>query len=488
MNNTHKLFTALFPILFLESIALAFFYGSFLEAIIIGLPTMLMPLWLLKTAPDAALTKHSAAIATMVFAALHIHQMNGLIEIHFEIFILMALLIIFSDWRVFISAIAVIAVHHLSFYFMQTNNLPVYVFDEDRLKFSTVILHAAYAIVEAVIAGYIAKTLYEDSRVGKELSAVTQQLTANEDSIDLSVRSNTNNNEILTGFNNLLARLDNVISGVKTQAHELVDNSNNLLKTKSDLTNSASARQQETDMIASSVEEMAVTVNSIADETSQLSEQMTKANELTQETNSDINSINTHNHELASALNNTSAEIAALANSSEIITNVLTEITSIADQTNLLALNAAIEAARAGEQGRGFAVVADEVRALATRTKESTDKIGDTLVKLTSYSKSSTESMTQCISAVNSIIEVSELTSQKVLDAAELVTNSNDIAKLVATAVDEQSSATNGIAQSTENMRALALDDINKIDQLGQESDNINHSTNLLNDSVKSFT
>ena len=88
MQKITNLFTCLFVILFIESLALATINGTYLEALVIGLPSLLVPLWLFKTAQNAAITRHVAALAAMIFACLHIHQTNGLIEVHFEIFIL----------------------------------------------------------------------------------------------------------------------------------------------------------------------------------------------------------------------------------------------------------------------------------------------------------------------------------------------------------------------------------------------------------------
>jgi methyl-accepting chemotaxis protein len=127
---------------------------------------------------------------------------------------------------------------------------------------------------------------------------------------------------------------------------------------------------------------------------------------------------------------------------------VLSEISGIADQTNLLALNAAIEAARAGEQGRGFAVVADEVRALALRSQQSTDEIGKSILQLRTESDFVLNSMAKGRTLSTACVEMAEQTGEALRQVTEEVSSLADLNIQISTAVEEQSVVAEQINQN----------------------------------------
>lgn len=214
-------------------------------------------------------------------------------------------------------------------------------------------------------------------------------------------------------------------------------------KSIADLTHS---QQQSTAMIATAMTEMASSANQVANSANDTAQNTEEADKQSQQTQSLIHSTVSNIQGLASQLNTASKAVSDLDQDVHNIVKVLDVIGDIAEQTNLLALNAAIEAARAGEQGRGFAVVADEVRSLAGRTQDSTKEIQNMIANLQEGSRNAIQTMEVCAqtseSTVSESISASESLEQIVTSLASITAMSQQIA----TAAAEQTQVSDDIA------------------------------------------
>lgn len=487
MSSVARLFTLIFSLLFVESIGIGLYFGTLTQAFIIGLPLSLLPIWLLKAQPSSAITAHVVAAAIMMFSFLHIQQAYGLIEIHFEIFILMAMLIMFVKWQVFITAIVFVAIHHLSFYYLQTQNTGFYVFDPDRLAFTTVLIHAGYAVVEVLVAGYIAITLQRERRAGLSLSFATEQIMKDPENIKLSLRADDTNSKAVAGFNTLLDYIADVIKQVQTQSLSLQNNSQELIQVHDQLADGATQRTQQTDDIANSGAQVAHGFKLVEEESEVLKNQVDHITQAAGNALKEVLQTDAKSRELLTLLNHTEEQINHLVAAGDVISSLLNEISGIAEQTNLLALNAAIEAARAGEHGRGFAVVADEVRSLANHSKATTDKISLTLKDLVSNSKTSTQSMSQCVSFVVDLTDISAAMKENISAMSAQIEAVSASSDSVAQVVAEQAGNTELIASSTDNMRQNQYQDTQIVQQLTAKVQLIDVSIDVLEQSIAKF-
>lgn len=258
--------------------------------------------------------------------------------------------------------------------------------------------------------------------------------------------------DIAIMFNTFSSAMHNRTKEIISYVEILNHNAHELKRIANQTTDGVTLQHQDTDSIATAMNEVVATVSEIANSAARAAEEAKAAQVASDEGTSlvkeNISAVNT----LSTRIQETSQSVNELEQQSVAIGNVLDIIGDIAEQTNLLALNAAIEAARAGEQGRGFAVVADEVRTLATRTQQSTEQIYDIINKLQQGSKSSVASMTQAIEHVEKNVEQSTKVGHALDKINQAINSINEVNIQIADATDQQTTVTEEINHSIVNI------------------------------------
>ena len=246
-------------------------------------------------------------------------------------------------------------------------------------------------------------------------------------------------------------------------------------------------QQQSVDMVAAAINQMGATVQEIAKNANDTADAAQKATNESEQGVQQMNQTVAGINGLFEKMQNASQVTQSLANDVGEISTVLAVIRGISEQTNLLALNAAIEAARAGEQGRGFAVVADEVRTLAQRTQESTEEINKMIQKLQTGAQEAVSAMQAGIENAGDSVENADSTGKSLANITLAIGSISDLSIQVATATEQQSSVVNELNSHILNIKNMSDNTANEAKTINQKCDELNTSSSQLTGMVNNF-
>lgn len=293
--------------------------------------------------------------------------------------------------------------------------------------------------------------------------------------------------QLATSFNHFIGQLHSLITAIASNSQEVHSIAENLTTSSQSTQCNTEEQQQSVDMIATAMNEMGATVHEIARNANETANAARQSAIETENSQSIVNSSIADINSLFEKMQSASKVIQTLAQDVGEISSVLEVIRGISEQTNLLALNAAIEAARAGEQGRGFAVVADEVRTLAQRTQESTEEINSMIQKLQGGAKDAVLAMDEGIDTARSSVENADKAGESLTTITSAIGMITDLSIQVATATEEQSSVVEELNSHIINIKNMSESTANESRNINNQCQTLSESSRELSNMVTSF-
>lgn len=288
-------------------------------------------------------------------------------------------------------------------------------------------------------------------------------------------------------INRTVAQLRDIITGVKNAADLVASSSSNLSKETDRVTQRADTQADRVMQVSAAMEEMSVAVTEISNGANHVVEASTQTQSIVEDGKSNMSNSMAANRRIVDTVESSNSIISELSQAIGKINDITKVIKDIADQTNLLALNAAIEAARAGEQGRGFAVVADEVRKLAERTTLSTADISAMVETISSKTETSVRAMETVKREVEGGASFSNATNATLNQVIEAATRVTGLAHQIASATNEQSKASEETARSMEEITSLTEENASSIHHVKQAAETLAGTANELQRLVGQF-
>ena len=296
--------------------------------------------------------------------------------------------------------------------------------------------------------------------LSRAINGLQQAITGIADSLDFTRRAPQDSDDELgataTSFNGLIARLQSSLTDLTGNIRQLTTASAAVARASGEVAGTAARQNDISASVASTVQQLTVSINHVGSQAATTNEQALSAGELASSGGKVVSDTVSDIRDIASTVSTASNSVRLLGEQARSIVSAVSVIKDVADQTNLLALNAAIEAARAGEQGRGFAVVADEVRKLAERTSSMTNEINSVITAIANSNEETGKAMAATVARVETGMQRADVAQ----DAIERIGGTTrDLVGLVgniAVSIRQQASASTDIAVQVERIARMA--------------------------------
>ncbi len=351
------------------------------------------------------------------------------------------------------------------------------------IRISTITVVIA-SIIIAFIGLFIAKNI--SSPIVQAVN-VAQHVSAGDLTQNVIVDQNDELGLLQQAMHDMIDKLKGMIEHISASAQQQATASQELSSITAHTNNNVTQQHQATDQVATAINEMSASIDEVTGRTSEASHAADESKRLVHKSSSAVNETIEQIRKLSEGILDSKAMIDEVQEGTTNIVNILVVIKGIADQTNLLALNAAIEAARAGEQGRGFAVVADEVRTLAQNTQNSTIEIENMIQSLESKVIKATDSMNMGSEQAKDIVERTHEVTRSLTEVEASVSLISDMNIQISTATQQQSEVARDISQQAVQISDISVETGDSAKEISAASDELANLAADLSDQVKTF-